>query len=189
MGKALGKKCVMIERHYMGGDCLNVGCFPSKVLIASAQRAHDARHAAELGVSVGEVTVDFPRVMERMRELRAQIAPVDSVERYKKDFCEDIFLGEAKFTGANTVTVAGGPHGDVTLNFDRAMIATGASPMVPPIPGLKECRHVRAPLHLPPAAAALPSSCSLSCLPSPRVHNLRCTVSRNHAEHASPPAV
>eukprot|EP00037_Helgoeca_nana_P000536 m.22136 g.22136 ORF g.22136 m.22136 type:complete len:587 (+) comp10655_c0_seq1:59-1819(+) len=142
MGKALGKKCVMIERHYMGGDCLNVGCFPSKVLIASAQRAHDARHAAELGVSVGEVTVDFPRVMERMRELRAQIAPVDSVERYKKDFCEDIFLGEATFTGANTVTVAGGPHGDVTLNFDRAMIATGASPMVPPIPGLKECRHL-----------------------------------------------
>lgn len=145
MGKALGKRCAMIERHYMGGDCLNVGCFPSKVLIASAQRAHDARHAADLGVEVGEVKVNFSRVMERMRELRAEIAPVDSVERYKRDFCEEIFMGEAKFTGADTIAVSGGRHGDVTLKFDRAMVATGASPMIPPIPGLKECPHVRSP--------------------------------------------
>mmetsp|Transcript_30134 Transcript_30134/g.90278 ORF Transcript_30134/g.90278 Transcript_30134/m.90278 type:complete len:585 (-) Transcript_30134:63-1817(-) len=142
IAKALGKRCAMIERHYMGGDCLNVGCFPSKVLIASAQRAHDARNAVELGVSVGEVKVDFPRVMQRMRELRAQIAPVDSVARYKRDFCDEIFLGQATFVDGKTIKVAGGPHGDVELKFGRAMVATGASPLVPDIPGLADTPHL-----------------------------------------------
>lgn len=85
MGKAMGKRCAMVEKHYMGGDCLNVGCFPSKVLIASAQRAHDVRTAQKLHVSGGaEVTVDFPAIMERIRRLRADISPIDSVTRYKK---------------------------------------------------------------------------------------------------------
>lgn len=145
MGKALGKRCAMIERHYMGGDCLNVGCFPSKVLIASARHAHALRNGADdLGVSVDpdSIKVDFPKIMERIRKLRSNIAPVDSVARYKKDFCEEIFLGEAKFVDKETVVIAGGPHGDRTLKFDKAMIATGASPMVPPIPGLKDTPHL-----------------------------------------------
>eukprot|EP00041_Stephanoeca_diplocostata_P035102 m.1226407 g.1226407 ORF g.1226407 m.1226407 type:complete len:242 (+) comp24637_c0_seq8:48-773(+) len=94
MGKALGKRCAMIEKHYMGGDCLNVGCFPSKVLIASAQRAHDVRTAQKLHVhGTSDVEVDFPAIMERIRRLRADISPIDSVARYKKvtflTFCGD----------------------------------------------------------------------------------------------------
>ena len=81
MGKALGKRCAMIEKHYMGGDCLNVGCFPSKALIGCARRAHEVRTAADFGVKVpaGEVEVDFKFVMDRMRRMRAEIAPIDSV--------------------------------------------------------------------------------------------------------------
>jgi len=146
MAKALGKRCLMIEKHYMGGDCLNVGCFPSKVLIASARQAHALKTASvdEFGVGVdpAAVKINFGKIMERVRRLRAQIAPVDSVERYKKDFCEEIFLGNATFVDAETVHIAGGPHGDRTVKFDKAMIATGASPMVPPIPGLVETPHL-----------------------------------------------
>eukprot|EP00039_Didymoeca_costata_P019315 m.337040 g.337040 ORF g.337040 m.337040 type:complete len:587 (+) comp18028_c0_seq1:82-1842(+) len=141
IGKALGKRCAMIERHYMGGDCLNVGCFPSKAIIACARRAHEVRTAKDYGVNVEGVTVDFPFVMERMRKLRAHIAPNDSVDRYKRDFCEEIFLGQAEFTGSNTIKVTGA-HGDSTVTFDKCVIATGASPMIPPIPGLKETPHL-----------------------------------------------
>jgi len=144
MGKALGKRCVMIEKHYMGGDCLNVGCFPSKCMIASARRMHEILNSAELGINVdpASVKVDFGKVMERVRELRAKIAPVDSVARYKRDFCEEIFLGNASFIGGNKVHVAGGKHGDRTLTFDKAMIATGASPRIPDIPGLIDTPHL-----------------------------------------------
>eukprot|EP00040_Diaphanoeca_grandis_P039603 m.259558 g.259558 ORF g.259558 m.259558 type:complete len:600 (-) comp38260_c0_seq1:127-1926(-) len=144
MGKALGKRCAMIEKHYMGGDCLNVGCFPSKVMIASARRMHDILNSADLGIDVdpANVKVDFGKVMERVRMLRAKIAPNDSVERYKKDFCEEIFLGNASFAGENKVHVAGGKHGDRVLTFDKAMIATGASPKIPDIPGLVATPHL-----------------------------------------------
>lgn len=142
MGKALGKRCAMIEEHYMGGDCLNVGCFPSKVLIAAAQRAHEIRTAHTLGISTSEITIDFPSVMKRIRALRAKIAPIDSVARYKRDFCEEIFLGRATFSSENAVHVSGGAHGDRNITFDKAMIATGASAQIPPIKGLKDVPHL-----------------------------------------------
>ncbi|EGD81313.1 hypothetical protein PTSG_11349 [Salpingoeca rosetta] len=109
IGNSLGKKCVLIEEHYMGGDCLNVGCFPSKVLIASAKRAHQVRTASDLGVRLdpSQVQVDFPAIMQRMRRLRSEIAPIDSVERYKRDFCHEIFMGHATFTSPSTIDVDG----------------------------------------------------------------------------------
>jgi len=137
--KALGKKAALIERHYMGGDCLNVGCFPSKAIIRCARAIHEVKTASQFGVKLpaGEVTIDFGAVMARMRELRGSIAPHDGVERYCRDFCEDVFMGEAQFTGPNTVTVEG-----LEVNFDYAMIATGASAAVPPVPGLRTVPHL-----------------------------------------------
>ncbi len=90
----------------MGGDCLNVGCVPSKGLISAARAAAAARRAGEFGVRVGGVEVDFAAVMERMRRLRAGIAPNDGVERFTK-LGVDVFFGQARFTGPGTVEVEG----------------------------------------------------------------------------------
>eukprot|EP00049_Salpingoeca_infusionum_P002870 m.60740 g.60740 ORF g.60740 m.60740 type:complete len:580 (-) comp11834_c0_seq1:11463-13202(-) len=140
MGNALGKKCILIEKHYMGGDCLNIGCFPSKALLASAHAAHTVRSLAPtLGINVepSAVSIDFPAIMQRMRRLRSDIAPIDSVERYKRDFCHEILLGHAAFTSPNTISIDG-----QTLTFKKAMIATGGSASVPPVPGLAETPHL-----------------------------------------------
>ncbi|MBI4178695.1 mercuric reductase, partial [bacterium] len=105
---------------------------PSKALIRAARAAADARSAGAFGVRTGDVTVDFPAVMERMRRLRAHIGPNDSAARFKK-LGVDVFLGAGKFTGPDTVQV-----GDQTLRFKKAVIATGARASAPPIPGLNE---------------------------------------------------
>merc|ERR1712072_177182 len=80
--------------------------------------------------------------MERMRRLREEVGQNDSVARYSRDFCEDIFLGRGEFTGGNTVKVQHASAGDVEITFDKAMIATGASAAVPPIPGLQATPHL-----------------------------------------------
>jgi pyruvate/2-oxoglutarate dehydrogenase complex dihydrolipoamide dehydrogenase (E3) component/uncharacterized membrane protein YdjX (TVP38/TMEM64 family) len=129
-GAGLGAKVALVERALMGGDCLNTGCVPSKALIASARAAAAARNAGTLGVHVGDVAVDFPAVMERLRRLRTQIARNDSVARFEKLGVE-IHLGHARFTSPSTVEVA-----EQTLEFSRAVIATGARAALPPIPGL-----------------------------------------------------
>ncbi len=132
----LGAKVALVERHLMGGDCLNVGCVPSKALISAARAAAAARRAGELGVRVGSVEVDFPAVMERMRRLRAGIAPNDGVERFTR-LGVDVYLGEARFTSPSTVQVDGR-----TLEFARAVIATGARAAAPPIPGLEHTGYL-----------------------------------------------
>ncbi len=117
----------------MGGDCLNVGCVPSKALIRSARACADVRNAGQFGVRIPEgVDVDFAAVMERMRRLRASISPHDSAARFR-DLGVDVYLGDARFTGPETVEVAG-----QSLAFARACIATGARAAVPAIPGLSE---------------------------------------------------
>ncbi|MFQ5733916.1 MAG: mercuric reductase [Planctomycetaceae bacterium] len=127
----LGAKVALVERHLLGGDCLNVGCVPSKGLISSARVAAAVRDAVKFGVNVsGDVRVDFPAVMERMRRLRAGIAPNDSAMRFR-DLGVDVFLGQGSFTSSDTVRV-----GDTTLTFKKAVIATGARASAPPIPGL-----------------------------------------------------
>ncbi len=129
----LGAKVALIERRLLGGDCLNFGCVPSKALIRSARAAGDFLEEHHYGVHAGSgFGVDFPSVMERMRRLRSQIAPHDSAERFRS-LGIDVFIGDAKFTGADSVEVGG-----QTLRFARACIATGARPATPPIPGLAE---------------------------------------------------
>ncbi|MEO8198574.1 MAG: mercuric reductase [Thermoanaerobaculia bacterium] len=129
----LGARVALVERHLMGGDCLNVGCVPSKAVIASARAAADVAAAARLGVRVtGEIAVDFPAVMERMRKLRAGIAPNDGVRRFR-DLGIDVFLGEARFRSPEEVEVDGR-----VLRFARAVIATGGRAAIPLVPGLAE---------------------------------------------------
>ena len=133
----LGAKVALIEKHLTGGDCLNVGCVPSKALIRCARAAAEARRAHEFGVRIGgEVSVDFVSVMERMRRLRAQISSNDSVHRFK-DMGIDVYLGDALFTGRDSIDVAG-----TRLQFSRAVIATGARAAAPPIKGLAEAGYL-----------------------------------------------
>ena len=129
----LGAKVALVEKHLLGGDCLNVGCVPSKCMIRSSRAAQDCRTAARFGVRVTEgIEVDFPAVMERMRRLRSGISAHDSAERFG-ELGVDVFFGEARFTGPNIVDVAG-----QTLRFKRDVIATGARAFRPPLPGLAE---------------------------------------------------
>ncbi|KAJ9441639.1 Dihydrolipoyl dehydrogenase [Diplonema papillatum] len=138
MAKSLGKRVAMVERHYMGGDCLNVGCFPSKALIACAKRVHQIKTAGDFGVEIGgPIAVNFPFIMERMRKLRASIAPHDGVARYERDFNEHIFLGQAKFAGNKAIEVIAQDGSVSVLHFKKAMIATGGSAFVPPIRGIQ----------------------------------------------------
>ncbi|UCF89742.1 MAG: FAD-dependent oxidoreductase, partial [Desulfobacterales bacterium] len=129
----LGGKVALIERNLLGGDCLNVGCVPSKALIRAARAVADVRDAREFGVRVPDgVAVDFPAIMERMRRLRAGISHHDSAQRFQQ-LGVDVFLGSARFSGRDTVEVAG-----QTLKFAKACIATGARATQLPIPGLAE---------------------------------------------------
>ena len=130
----MGAKVALIEQQLMGGDCLNVGCVPSKAIIRSAHAAHDVRTANRFGIRVtGAVEVDFPAVMERMRRIRTAISPNDSAKRFSEHYGIDIYFGTARFTGRDTVVASG-----TSLEFVKAVIATGARAVVPPIPGLKE---------------------------------------------------
>ena len=130
----LGARVALIERQLMGGDCLNVGCVPSKAIIRSGHAAHDARTAGRFGVEVGgEVEVDFRAVMERMRRIRAGISANDSARRFSEHYGVEVYFGSARFTGPDTVDVNGS-----SLRFAKAVIATGARAAVPPIPGLEE---------------------------------------------------
>jgi pyruvate/2-oxoglutarate dehydrogenase complex dihydrolipoamide dehydrogenase (E3) component len=117
----------------MGGDCLNVGCVPSKALLRCARAAADVRDAGNFGVRVPPgVRVDFPAVMERMRRLRADLSPTDSAVRFHS-LGVDVFLGQARFTARDAVEVGG-----KTLRFARAVIATGTRAAHPPIAGLEQ---------------------------------------------------
>ncbi|HWX20132.1 MAG TPA: mercuric reductase [Candidatus Binatia bacterium] len=129
----LGARVALVEKHLLGGDCLNVGCVPSKAVIRSSRAVFDVKEAGRFGVRVAAPPqMDFPAVMERMRKLRADLSPNDSTQRFAK-LGVDVFLGEARFAGPDTVEVSG-----QTLRFKRAVIATGARPIQPPIPGLAE---------------------------------------------------
>jgi pyruvate/2-oxoglutarate dehydrogenase complex dihydrolipoamide dehydrogenase (E3) component/uncharacterized membrane protein YdjX (TVP38/TMEM64 family) len=132
----LGARVALIEKHLLGGDCLNVGCVPSKAIIAASRVAAAARGAGAFGVRVGAVDVDFPAVMERMRRLRADLAPHDGAARLR-DLGVDVFFGDGRFTGPMTVQVDGR-----RLEFSRAVVATGARAADPPIPGLADVGYL-----------------------------------------------
>jgi pyruvate/2-oxoglutarate dehydrogenase complex dihydrolipoamide dehydrogenase (E3) component len=127
----MGAKVALIERELMGGDCLNVGCVPSKGVISAARVAATVRDAGRFGINVADHwQVDFAAVMDRMRRLRAGISPHDSAARFR-DLGIDVFIGAGRFTASDTVEVAGQP-----LKFKRAVIATGARAAPLPIPGI-----------------------------------------------------
>ncbi len=137
----VGAKVALVERHLMGGDCLNVGCVPSKGMIRAARAWSDLKHAEEFGLHVPPgVKYDFGQAMARMRRLRARISQNDSVHRYKS-LGVDVFIGSARFAGAETIMVEG-PAGSRTLTFAKAAICTGARASDPPIPGLREAGYL-----------------------------------------------
>ncbi len=131
---ALGAKVALVERDLMGGDCLNVGCVPSKTLLRAARAVAEVRRAKEFGITTADPAIDFAAVMERVRRVRAAISPHDSAERFRR-LGVDVFLGEGRFVNEDTVEVNG-----ARLRFVRCLIATGARPVVPDIPGLTESR-------------------------------------------------
>jgi pyruvate/2-oxoglutarate dehydrogenase complex dihydrolipoamide dehydrogenase (E3) component len=137
----LGAKVALIEKHLMGGDCLNVGCVPSKGIIRAARAWADLRNAAEFGLHIPPgVKYDFGAVMARMRKLRARISHNDSVHRYTK-LGVDVYIGSGRFTDADTIQVEG-PAGNRTLTFAKAAVCTGARASAPPTPGLKEAGYL-----------------------------------------------
>lgn len=122
----------LIEKHKMGGDCLNTGCVPSKTLIKSARIAHDARRSEHFGVNTTDVRVDLPTVMERVQSVIKTIEPHDSIERYT-DLGVDCVTGEARILDPWRVKVNG-----KVMTTRNIVIATGARPFVPPIPGIDQ---------------------------------------------------
>ena len=133
----LGARVALVERHLMGGDCLNYGCVPSKALLRCATAWADVRDARRYGVHYhGDLQVDFGAIMERLRRLRADLSANDAVQRFAA-LGVDVFLGHGRFTGPGGLEVAG-----QTLTFARAVIATGSHAGVPPIPELAESGYL-----------------------------------------------
>jgi pyruvate/2-oxoglutarate dehydrogenase complex dihydrolipoamide dehydrogenase (E3) component len=137
LAAGLGASVALVERHYLGGDCLNVGCVPSKSLIRAARLVAEARRAeAELRLPLAPgAEPDFGAAMQRVRRVRARISADDAAARYRDELGVAVFLGEARFTGRDAVGVAG-----ESLRFKRAVVATGARAALPPIAGLAACQ-------------------------------------------------
>jgi pyruvate/2-oxoglutarate dehydrogenase complex dihydrolipoamide dehydrogenase (E3) component len=132
-GMQLGLKIALVERHLMGGDCLNVGCVPSKCVIRSSRAIADFRQSSELGIHVPDrIDVNFAAVMARMRTVRAGISHHDSVDRFQS-IGVDVFLGDGRFVNDRAIEVDG-----QRLSFKKAVIATGARAVRPTIDGLAE---------------------------------------------------
>jgi pyruvate/2-oxoglutarate dehydrogenase complex dihydrolipoamide dehydrogenase (E3) component len=133
----LGASVALVERHLMGGDCLNVGCVPSKGMIRAARGWHDAAAArAAFGGPAVTGEGSFAAAMERMRRIRADIGSIDGAPRYR-DLGVDVFLGHGHFIGQDALEVDG-----AILRFRRAIIATGARAAAPPIPGLEGAAYL-----------------------------------------------
>lgn len=138
---SFGVPVVLIEKHRMGGDCLNVGCVPSKAILAAAKHAHAIMEGGRFGVHASgsdgkPFDVDFSRVHDHIHEVIGKIAPVDSVERYQ-GMGVTVLGGEARFSGPQTIEV-----GNTTIKARRIVIATGSRPAVPPIPGLESVPYL-----------------------------------------------
>jgi pyruvate/2-oxoglutarate dehydrogenase complex dihydrolipoamide dehydrogenase (E3) component len=133
----LGAKVALIERNLLGGTSLNVGCIPSKAIIRTSRLYGELGEAEDFGADVPRhIDIDFSAAMERMRRIRARIGRYNSVERLK-DEGVDVFFGAARFVDPRTVEIGG-----KTLQFKKALIATGVRPLVPPIPGLVEAGYL-----------------------------------------------
>lgn len=128
----LGRKVVLIEKGEMGGDCLNTGCVPSKALIAAAARAQEMREAEKFGVASVDPQIDFAAVMDHVHGVIAEIAPIDSQERFE-GLGVTVIRAHGAFTGPREVKA-----GDTTVKAKHFVIATGSTPFIPPIPGIED---------------------------------------------------
>ena len=131
IGSAVKAKVALVEKHKMGGDCLNTGCVPSKALIRAARAAHDMRTAHRFGVNAGEPNIDFAKVMGHVHQAITDIEPHDSVERYTKLGVE-VYQEHATLTSPWEVKIS-----DKTLTARHIVLATGARPRVPSLPGIE----------------------------------------------------
>ncbi len=136
IGATVNAKVALIEKHKMGGDCLNTGCVPSKALIRSAKMVSYAKRAEEFGFRATHVDYDFADVMERVARVIKKVAPHDSVERYT-ELGVEVIQGEARITSPFTVAV-----NDRVLTTRNIIVATGAQPFVPPIAGLDKVDYL-----------------------------------------------
>ena len=134
----VGARVALVEKHLMGGDCLNVGCVPSKCIIRSSRVAGELRDAGQFGIRINpDFEVDFPAVMERMRRIRARISIADAAHTFRDEKGVDVFLGDGRFVRDGEVQV-----GETTLHYKRAVIATGARATAVQIPGLAEAGYL-----------------------------------------------
>ena len=138
---AVKAKVTLVEAHKMGGDCLNFGCVPSKALIKSAKLAHQMKHGAKYGLTDTQAEFSFKTVMQRIHAVIAEIAPHDSVARFT-GLGVDVLQGYAKIVNPWTVEIAMNDGSKKTLTTRAIVIAAGAQPFVPPLPGLNDVGYV-----------------------------------------------
>jgi pyruvate/2-oxoglutarate dehydrogenase complex dihydrolipoamide dehydrogenase (E3) component len=136
IGTTLRGKIALIEKNKMGGDCLNTGCVPSKAFIKTAKIASYQFRAEEFGLESVKVEIDFAKVMDRVRRVIESISPNDSIERYQS-LGVNCIQGTAKILSPKEVLV-----NDTVIRTNSIVIATGARPFVPPIPGIREIPYV-----------------------------------------------
>jgi len=136
IGSVVKAKVALIEKHQMGGDCLNTGCVPSKALLRSAKILSYIKRSQDFGLKSAQVDFDFPDVMGRVHDVIKKVAPHDSIERYTK-LGVDCYTGSAKILSPHEVEVNG-----KTLTTKNIIIATGARPAIPPIPGLDQVDYL-----------------------------------------------
>ena len=134
---SVGARSCMIERGFMGGDCLVTGCVPSKAFLSAATVVHTVNNCKDYGVKInGTVEVDFPALMERMKRIRANISNHDAAKNFTDHYGVEVFMGHARFKDKETVVVNG-----KELKFSKACIATGGRPLVPDYPGLDKIKY------------------------------------------------
>ena len=136
IGSVVKARVALIEKHQMGGDCLNTGCVPSKALLRSAKILSYIKRSQDFGLKSAQVDFDFPDVMGRVHDVIKKVAPHDSIERYTK-LGVDCYTGSAKILSPHEVEVNG-----KTLTTKNIIIATGARPAIPPIPGLDQVDYL-----------------------------------------------
>ena len=134
---AVKAKVTLVESHKMGGDCLNYGCVPSKALIKTAKLMHQMRHSATYGIADAQARMSFADVMQRVQRVVTAIEPHDSVERYN-GLGVDVVLGQARIVDPWHVQITKADGSTVTLSTRAIVVATGAAPFVPPLPGIQE---------------------------------------------------
>jgi len=132
----MGARTVLIEAGKMGGDCLNYGCVPSKAMLAAGHAAHEVRHAGQFGVNGHEPEIDFARVHDHVHEVIDTIAPIDSQERFE-GLGVTVLRDRASFCGPDEIEA-----GDIRIRARRFVLATGSTPVAPPIPGLDQVPYL-----------------------------------------------